>query len=384
MGLKDFRIIFDNPWSTYYPGQTVTGRVILALDSPKKLRGVNIKIKGEANTCWATDRQQLNQEGRYENESQTVTGHEEYFNIQYYLLGSPSGEEMELPAGEHSYPFSCTLPPNLPSSFEHDYGHVRYTVKAIIDRPWKFDHEVKIAFTVVSNFDLNKEARATEPVHLEMSKTFCCLCCGSPPLKVNVILPVKGYVPGQMMSIRVNVDNQSGIVVDTIKCILRKVITFKARSPRAETRIEKQIVAEVSKGPVEANGSADYEQKLEIPPLPPSNLTNCGIIDLEYNFKVEACVAGWYHRNLRGNTLVFIGTVPLASYQTSILPPTTKVENAGGDFANSADPTYAPPSYEEYGWSVRSLRDPGESDHVMGIRGHFAPKYPVYNFTQNQ
>lgn len=71
-----------------------------------------------------------------------------------------SGTEFDLPIGEHFYPFNCALPPTLPSSFEHDYGYVRYTVKATIDRPWKFDHEVKTAFTVVSNFDLNKEPRA--------------------------------------------------------------------------------------------------------------------------------------------------------------------------------------------------------------------------------
>lgn len=53
--------------------------------------GINVKLKGEANTCWATDRQEINHEGHYENESQTVTGHEEYFNIQYNILGSPSG-----------------------------------------------------------------------------------------------------------------------------------------------------------------------------------------------------------------------------------------------------------------------------------------------------
>lgn len=52
-----------------------------------------MKIKGEANTCWATDRQELNNEGRYENESQTVTGHEEYFSQQYYLVGSASGKK---------------------------------------------------------------------------------------------------------------------------------------------------------------------------------------------------------------------------------------------------------------------------------------------------
>ncbi|XP_015118177.1 arrestin domain-containing protein 17 isoform X1 [Diachasma alloeum] len=422
MGLKELRIVFDNPWSTYYPGQTVTGRIIVVVDSVKKIRGINVKIKGEANTCWATDRQELNHEGRYEKESETVTGHEEYFNIQSYVVGTASGDdEIILPIGEHSYPFTCALPQNLPSSFEHDYGHVRYTVKAIIDRPWKFDQEVKAAFTVVSHFDLNREARASEPIHQEMSKTFCCLCCGSPPLKVNVILPVKGYVPGQSMAIRVNVDNQSGIVVETVKLILRKIITFKANTPRVITRTEKIVVAEVSKGPVEAGGTSDYEQKLEISPLPPSNLTNCGIIDLEYNLKIEACVQGWYHRNLKSNTLVFIGTIPLANYQGEI-SPSGKREPGDNYPDKTADPTYGgypsgyppfspgdgyptappqphdnndtpvqlpnsnvysnlpPPSYEEYGWSVRSLRERGESDYVMGNQGHFAPRYPVYNF----
>ncbi|XP_043277832.1 arrestin domain-containing protein 17-like [Venturia canescens] len=440
MGLEDLRIVFDNPWSTYYPGQTVTGRVIVRLSSIKKIRGISLKIKGEANTCWATDRQELNNEGRYENESQTVTGHEEYFSQQYYLVGSASGDEMELPVGEHVYPFTCSLPPSLPSSFESHYGHVRYTVKAILDRPWKFDQEVKTAFTVVSNFDLNREPRASEPINQEASKTFCCLCCGSEPLKVNVTLPARGYVPGQAMPIRVTVDNKSGVVVETVKLILRKIVTFRATTPRSDTKRDKIVVAEVSKGPVPAGDYSDYEQRLEVPPLPPSNLANCSIIDLEYNLKIEACVVGWYHCNLKNNTLVFIGTVPLANYQRAISPPAMKgpaanEEKLGGE---PADPTYGgypkgypayapggepgatlplgiggypsipptapeipewdnngqpnaqsnshlypnlpPPSYEESGWSIRSLREPGESDKILGLRSHFAPRYPVYNF----
>lgn len=39
MGLKDFRIALDNQWSTYYPGQAVTGNIIVVLDSTKKIRG---------------------------------------------------------------------------------------------------------------------------------------------------------------------------------------------------------------------------------------------------------------------------------------------------------------------------------------------------------
>lgn len=57
----------------------------------------------------------------------------------------------------------------------------------------------------------------------EMSKTFCCLCCGTPPLTVNFSLPVRGYVPGQSMPIKVNVENQSNVVVNTVKLVLVKV-----------------------------------------------------------------------------------------------------------------------------------------------------------------
>lgn len=90
------------------------------------------------------------QQGKEHDEEEELTGHEEYFENHYYLVGSKNGNEINLPAGEHIYPFTCVLPPNLPSSFEGEFGHVRYTVKVVLDRPWKFDQETKMAFTVIS------------------------------------------------------------------------------------------------------------------------------------------------------------------------------------------------------------------------------------------
>ncbi|XP_011169897.1 arrestin domain-containing protein 17 [Solenopsis invicta] len=402
MGLKDFRIAFDNQWSTYYPGQTVTGNIIVVLDSTKKIRGISVKVKGEANTCWATAEEEMDEKGQYRDDSQTVTAHEEYFETKYYLVGSSSGGEIEIQSGEHKFPFTCTLPANLPSSFESDFGHIRYTVKATMDRPWKFDQDVKSPFTVIAPLDLNQEPRATELVQQEMSKTFCCLCCGTPPLTVNFSLPARGYVPGQSMPIKINVENASNIRVNTIKLVLRKIVTYRATTPRTATKTDEIVVTEVSKGPVEAGGTADYEQHLDIPPLPPSNLTNCHIIDLEYNLKVEACVEGWYHSNLSANTLIFVGTVPLAVYHAPSAPPAgmdgdySMKPPAAGFVIPSTNaalpplpdahlyPNLPPPSLEESSNGARNLRERGESEHVYGLANHFAPRYPVYNFAPVQ
>ncbi|XP_011504212.1 PREDICTED: arrestin domain-containing protein 3 [Ceratosolen solmsi marchali] len=394
MGLTEFKIHFDNPYATYCPDQTVTGNVILTIDSTKKIKAIQLRVKGEADTYWSTDRQELNNDGRYRTETDVVTAHEEYFKAQFYILGSSSGEQIELPSGTHSFPFNYVLPPNLPSSFESDFGRIRYTMKAILDRPWKFDHETKVAFTVISHLDLNQQPNASEPVLLEKNKTFCCLCCGTPPLSVNISLPVRGYVPGQMIPIKVNVENQSGVTVETLKLVLEKIVTYTATTPHSEKKVVENTVAEVSKGPVGGNETTSYEQTVKVPSIPPSNLNNCGIIDLEYKLKIEAVVTGLYYRNLRDSTPIYIGTIPLSTYQIpqpsekakDIYPLPTAPEESHNYSSPTSNlyPNLAPPSYEESIYRARSLRDREESDYVIGTGHNFAPRYPVYNFKPSQ
>jgi hypothetical protein len=60
-----------------------------------------------------------------------------------------------LPAGSHFFQFSMVVPNHLPASFEGKYGHIRYTVKGILDRPWTFSNEIMASFIVMSTLDLN-------------------------------------------------------------------------------------------------------------------------------------------------------------------------------------------------------------------------------------
>ncbi|KAI4454694.1 hypothetical protein MML48_9g00018889 [Holotrichia oblita] len=82
-------IIFDSPYNTYFAGATVTGRVEIVLNKPKKLRGKNcilFQVSGGADVKW-TERQTRHVNGRSQSYSVTYYAKEEYFKMKYYCIG---------------------------------------------------------------------------------------------------------------------------------------------------------------------------------------------------------------------------------------------------------------------------------------------------------
>ncbi|KAH8369090.1 hypothetical protein KR009_000593 [Drosophila setifemur] len=398
MGLKGCEVLLDNPWNTYYAGQTVNGQVKLTFDSPKKVRGIIIRFLGEANTEWTEERNVNTSEGKTENEITQLKGHEEYFKIQYYLLGGKNSSETELPPGTHTYPFTCALPPNLPSSFEGEFGHVRFTIKVTLDRPWKFDQDMKMAFTVIAPVDLNLNPRLKERFNLQLEKSFCCFCCRSGPLAVNTIVPQTGFVSGQSIPIICEVDNASNVTVSGVKIELCKLVTFHTNQPRSEKRESKVTIANLSVPQVNSGDHSNTTQYMEIPPLPPTNLLNCGIITLDYSLHVQCEVSG-PHRNLTGKVPITLGTIPLAGVQSEdpSLAPTQPVSPAsppagdgmGGALGwNVADstggggslyPDIQPPQFVETQYRTPTIAGRDDSEHTQLI-GSFAPRYPTFQF----
>lgn len=400
MGLKDCEIRLDSPVNTYYAGQTINGTVVYTFDAPKKVRGIKIRFLGEANTKWTETESKTNPEtNKTEDDTREVTGHEEYFQISYYLLGGVNSGETELPPGTHSYPFTCALPPSLPSSFEGDYGHVRYTIKVTLDRPWKFDQDTKMAFTVISPVDLNVIERLREPHKLTLEKTFCCFCCASAPLSVIVSLPVTGYVSGQTIPLLIEVDNASNVDVEKIKFLLRKFTAFHTMAPRM-TKRDVKTIGELGLGPFNKSEQRTIRQTLDLPPLPPSNLDNCGIIDLHYELQVLCEVSG-FHRNIDGMIPITIGTVPLKDYQPQVptnqmvddistMPtqPVSPENGVGGAVGwsvgntNELYPNIPPPSFKEADYLAKTIKDKEDNEftRLMGNQEQFAPRYPTYTF----
>ncbi|XP_055604276.1 arrestin domain-containing protein 17 [Uranotaenia lowii] len=371
------------------------------------MQGIIIKFSGEAETKWNTVESKTDQEGKQYESTTNLTGQEEYFQIQYYLLGGKNSKEIDLPPGSHTYPFTCALPPTLPSSFEGEWGFVRYTIKVTLDRPWKFDQDVKMAFTVISPVDLNLNPRVSEPFKLELEKTFCCFCCKSGPLSLIVHVPVTGFVSGQTIPMTVECDNASNVTVNTIKLSLRKKLSFHVHNPRRETRQNTETIKEISFGPVEPGGSQTWAKEITIPPLPPSNLVNCGIIDVDYDISVDTACSGM-HISPEGIIPIVLGTVPLASFRPpapytdnppvetdpSMLPtqpvsPASPPNGAGGAMGwnvvnggESMYPNIPPPTFAEAQFRAPNITTKTDSKFTRFVGpADYAPRYPTYAFT---
>lgn len=82
-------------------------------------------------------------------------------NLSLFFSLSLGNERWEFGEGRHQYPFSFVLPIGIPSSFEGAHGHVRYTIRAVFQRPRKWNYEYKIPFTVNSIMDLNAIPEST-------------------------------------------------------------------------------------------------------------------------------------------------------------------------------------------------------------------------------
>ncbi len=147
--LSQFLIEFDsNPAAVYFAGQQITGNVQVALNEGMKMRGIKIRFEGKARTHWTEHHSHGTGQNRH---SETVHyhGEEVYVDTGDVGIWGFGGGDQVLAAGSYRFPFQFFLPPNCPTSFEGVHGSIRYTVKSVIDKPWKFDHSVKRAFTVI-------------------------------------------------------------------------------------------------------------------------------------------------------------------------------------------------------------------------------------------
>lgn len=76
------------------------------------------------------------------------------FDFTFYFEGEA---QITLPPGSYHYPFQHNLPLELPTSFESEFGYIRYHIRAVLAVSTQPDEEFDEPFTVIKTVDLNAD-----------------------------------------------------------------------------------------------------------------------------------------------------------------------------------------------------------------------------------
>ncbi|XP_013417424.1 arrestin domain-containing protein 3-like isoform X1 [Lingula anatina] len=389
MGLKVFAVLFDNPQAVYQAGATITGHVLLDIDEELKTRGVRIKFEGRAYVHWTETRTESYTDGSGNRRTRTYTvhysSHQKYFETKVILYGhSQSNEAFYLPPGTKTYPFRFDLPPYLPTSFEGEFGNIRYIARATIDRPWWFDYHTKRGVNILSVKDLNTKPHLMTPMGVADSKTLCCLCCASGPIEAKMSLSRTGFVPGESIPFRIEITNKSNSDLTAVNVELNQHVSFYAEG---SSRHSMRNVASMSLGSIAATKSEEFDNVwLRIPPVPPTETELCRIIQITYQLKLIVTPSGPSF-SLKVPLSVTIGTIPLrmssadytyGTFQSSSKPTAPLLDQAAASAPPVEDyPNQAPPSYAECVFGKVNIRDDEDNEHTTGDV-EFTPVYTYY------
>lgn len=268
------------------------------------------------------------------------TGHENYLNEEIYLLGSHEiSSVVTVPGGVSNYPFSCILPPHLPSSIEGKYGSIRYNCTAVVIEPAKPAQQFLHKFAIIKSEDLNNTPSLRIPVDVETDEYFCycCLFCSNPFL-MSASIPFSGYIPGQTIEMSISIKNKSGTDMEGLKVNLSMKTTFTSQIPKVKTKSFTQIVATTyaAKESIPRRGDGDIKAYMQVPPTPTANSEICKILNITYKLIIIAKMSGC-HANPEVEFPITIGTIPIDTMIHEVNEPTAPL----------IDSSDAPPSYDD-------------------------------------
>ncbi|XP_046545836.1 arrestin domain-containing protein 3-like [Haliotis rubra] len=392
--LSVFKIALSNVHGVYFAGQMLQGHVILELNEPVKLKGIRITFRGRAFVHWTEQLMRGPGESRFR-EIRHHAAKEEYFDVSHPLIPRGSGNNDEkriLAPGQYTYPFQFELPANLPSSFEGQHGYLRYWIKVTMEKPWKNDYSTKKVFTVLCPMDLNREpSSGVASPSVKKNKRLCCLCCRSGPVSAVLSVQQKGFVPGEAIVITGEVNNMSSRKMGGSSVELKMTTVFHSTT---KSRAITQQVGKLKRGPISCGDTDIWDgEKLIIPPLPPSFLLGCSIIDIKYIIELRVDPVGPAF-DLSIPIEILIGTIPVRSAVQNYIrnnqiappvdrppqpPPSCPNNNIG--WTNSVlTNTYGQPSQSPSspGYSVSQPSTPGIA-FSYGQPGYSFPPSSAHN-----
>ncbi|CAO4387502.1 unnamed protein product [Caenorhabditis nigoni] len=370
--LNTFTIVFEQPEFT--PGQNVTGRAVFQTSVAINARYLKICIHGAAHTKWNESEQRHRDcNGTSECYYETVQYASEIDYVSGSIIAwSAKNGNNTLQPGNHIFPFSFPLPVDCPPSYEGFHGHIRYSIRVELDRPWNFNKKEREYFKVVPNFDLNYLPYGNTPIMQKDVKDIGAIFKKG-IVTMTVTIPKQAVASGEVLPITIDIDNCSKRPAYCVRAELMQNSHYNASrnslfshsSCHDHHKDDSKRVAESRKNIKIAARTHGREQlMMKIPKLAPS--FQCPIIGVEYCLSVKLDTETSLNNTLHCEFNIIIGTVPIINNAIAVAvpavvptappavertesmpPPYFSLTPTAPSDDSAAGPSAPPPTYDE-------------------------------------
>ncbi|CAH1406990.1 unnamed protein product [Nezara viridula] len=295
----------------------------------QKRRTITNKICPEANksdrvACWEQPTSPSKKGSKLRS---SFSSQERYFCHKEFLYGHKySSYREQLWEGKHVFPFSFTLPAQLPPSFAGRYGYVRYYCEAALLR-WRLRDSRRAYFSVTNLADLNQEPKAEAGCEEHKTTNSCLFCCPKGTIVASAELRRRGFAPGEIAPICVEVHNMSNTIITSLRAVVVQVVGYISGQGLRRHEDTRRVL-EVTRGEVRPGVSFTWGSAgVRLPPLPPTTFTmdSCKIMTISYRIDVMMYLAGG-KEPLILQLPIIIGNVPLKRHFPLLAPELNVME----------------------------------------------------------
>ncbi|XP_034547450.1 arrestin domain-containing protein 3-like [Notolabrus celidotus] len=267
-----------NERGTFSPGDTISGKVTVVTSKETKVQCFVVKAKGKAKVAWSEQNGQV---------TEVYSDKKKYFYFEHIILQDKNkGDGSEIMGqGRNVFPFSFEIPnTDMPSSYEGKWGKITYSLRAKLTLSIWSVHKSKTEFPFLTKSEF-PFASKSDMIIMELKEQQNATRIsfhGFEKVTMNVTSEKVGLKQGEAMGVSVEVINETARTV-TPKLYLCEKQTFAAQSKRIVHTDESMF----GTGDTVPGGTSQTITKvLSIPPQLPPTFFNCGMMKLEYRFKV--------------------------------------------------------------------------------------------------
>jgi hypothetical protein len=212
-------------------------------------------------------------------------------------------DDLYLEEGLHTYDFQLELPSNLPTSFEHEDGIIRYSIYSTIHLSNRYDDICLMKnISLISELNLNDNPALRSPI--EENRLITGYFMKNDPITVDIILLKGGYVCGENINFNVTIDNKSSKEIKSCRVQLVQNIIF--HTAKKVKKCKRTVISLRYRNRIGPKTQETWSSSaIHIPAVCPSSNGLCKIIDISYCLIFKFEPTGIFNNKSKRNSSAF-------------------------------------------------------------------------------